>query len=157
MPSTKKLMEFGISETTANSIVETLDEVLKTNSPDPRHAGWQKISKDTLRPDMPFGLHKLLFESVFADTEESGGPHPAWFPTQKIIDNANVTKIRKTLGISTYEELLRWSVCNRGLTDVGDPDYNNDLQVPFVDSRYFAPLRPDPLSHRFFLLYWRAR
>ncbi|MBN4051528.1 AMP-binding protein [bacterium AH-315-M05] len=110
MPSTKKLQEFGISETTANSIVEMLDEGLKTNSPE---QCWQKISKDLLRPDMPFGLHKLLFESIFSDTEGSGGPHPAWFPTQEIIEDANVTRIRKTLGISTYEELLHWSGCNR--------------------------------------------
>ena len=110
MPSAKKLMEFGISKTTANSIVEILNEGLKTHSPE---QCWQKISKDILRPDMPFGLHKLLFESIFSGTEESGGPHPAWFPTQDIIDDANVTRIRKTLGISNYEELLRWSVCNR--------------------------------------------
>ncbi len=39
--------------------------------------------------------------------------HPSWFPTQEIIDNANLTKVQKTLGISTYEELHQWSVCNR--------------------------------------------
>jgi len=110
MPSVKKLLEFGISETTANSIVEILDEGLKTNSTE---QCWQKISKDILRPDMPFGLHKLLFESVFSSTKDPGDPHPAWLPTQEIIDAANVTRIRKTLGLSTYEELLRWSVCNR--------------------------------------------
>ena len=110
MPSIKKLLEFGISETTANSIVEILEEGLKSNSPE---YCWQKISKDVLHPDMPFALHKLLFESIFSDNEESRDPHPAWFPTQEIIDDANVTGIQKTLGFSTYDELLRWSVCNR--------------------------------------------
>ena len=42
---------------------------------------WREVSKAVLRPDLPFALHKLLFEAAYAGWRAERGPPPAWVPT----------------------------------------------------------------------------
>ena len=107
----EQLTACGLGKTEASEIVKAVNRILKTQSP---AACWHEISRHILTPHHPFALHQLLYETVYADFDRATDqPAPAWFPTDKDITEANITRLMATLNLKTYRELHAWTVQNR--------------------------------------------
>ena len=107
----EQLTACGLGKTEASEIVKAVNRILKTQSP---AACWHEILRHILTPHHPFALHQLLYETVYADFDRATDqPAPAWFPTDKDITEANITRLMATLNLKTYRELHAWTVQNR--------------------------------------------
>ena len=111
MLTVEQLIACGLDKAEASEITEAVNRVLKTQSP---AACWHEISRHILTPHHPFALHQLLYETVYTDfNRATDRPAPAWFPTDKDITEANITRLMATLNLKTYHELHAWTVQNR--------------------------------------------
>ena len=111
MLTVEQLIACGLEKAEASKIAEAVNRILPTQSPT---ACWQEISRYILTPQHPFALHHLLYETVYADFDRAtDGPPPAWFPTDKDITKANITRLMAELHIKTYPEFHAWSIANR--------------------------------------------
>ena len=111
MLTLKQIIACGLEKTEALEIAETINRLLRTQSPT---ACWQEISRRILTPQHPFVLHQLLYETVYTDFDSvTQGPPPAWFPTDADITEANIIRLMAELHIKTYPEFHAWSVANR--------------------------------------------
>ena len=107
----EQLIACGLDKAEASEITESVNRVLKTQSP---AVCWREISRHILTPHHPFALHQLLYETVYTDFDRATDrPAPAWFPTDKDITEANITRLMATLNLKTYHELHAWTVQNR--------------------------------------------
>ena len=107
----EQLIACGLDKAEASEITESVNRVLKTQSP---AVCWREISRHILTPHHPFALHQLLYETVYTDfNRATDRPAPAWFPTDKDITEANITRLMATLNLKTYHELHAWTVQNR--------------------------------------------
>lgn len=111
MLTVEQLTVCGLEDVEASKITEAVNRILKTQSP---AACWHEISRHILTPHHPFALHQLLYETVYTDFDRATDrPAPAWFPTDKDITEANITRLMATLNLKTYRELHTWTVRNR--------------------------------------------
>ena len=111
MLTVEQLIARGLDEAEASEITEAVNRILDTQSP---AACWHEISRHILTPHHPFALHQLLYETVYTDFDRATDrPAPAWFPTDKDITEANITRLMATLNLKTYHELHAWTVQNR--------------------------------------------
>ena len=111
MLTVEQLIACGLEKAEASKITEVVNRILKAQSP---IACWSDISRHVLTPHHPFALHQLLYETVYADFDSAThGPPPAWFPTDKDITEANITRLMVALNLKTYRELHAWTVRNR--------------------------------------------
>ncbi len=111
MLTVEQLIACGLEKAEASKITEVVNRILKAQSP---IACWSDISRHSLTPHHPFALHQLLYETVYADFDSAThGPPPAWFPTDKDITEANITRLMVALNLKTYRELHAWTVRNR--------------------------------------------
>ena len=111
MLTVEQLTACGLEKAEALQITEAVNRILPTQSPT---ACWSEISRHLLTPQHPFTLHQLLYEIVYANFDRgTQGPPPAWFPTDKDITEANITRLMAELHAKTYSELHAWSVANR--------------------------------------------
>lgn len=115
LPTLDEWIEYGIDVDTAEGIATQLRSILESAS-DPESA-WSQVVDRVLAPEQPFGLHKRLFDLVYADrldADTSGRPAMAWIPSEEVIQAANATKFAAKQGLSGFDELFRWSIENRG-------------------------------------------
>ena len=111
MLTVEQLIACGLDKAEASEITEAVNRIFKTQSP---AACWHEISRHILTPHHPFALHQLLYETVYTDFDRATDrPAPAWFPTDKDITEANITRLMATLNLKTYHELHAWTVQNR--------------------------------------------
>ena len=111
MLTVEQLVTCGLEKAEASKITEVVNRILPTQSPT---ACWCEISRHILTPQHPFALHQFLYEMIYADFDRAKyGPPPAWFPMDKDITKANITRIMAELHIKTYPEFHAWSVANR--------------------------------------------
>lgn len=111
MLTVEQLIACGLEEVEASKITEAVNRILKTQSP---AACWHEISRHILTPHHPFALHQLLYETAYTDFDRATDrPAPAWFPTDKDITEANITRLMATLNLKTYREFHAWTVQNR--------------------------------------------
>ena len=111
MLTVEQLIACGLDKAEASEIVETVNRILKTDSPT---VCWSEILRDILTSQHPFALHHLLYETVYADFDSAThGLPPAWFPTDKDITEAHITRLMAELNIKTYSEFHAWTVRNR--------------------------------------------
>ncbi|MDE0687489.1 MAG: AMP-binding protein [Candidatus Poribacteria bacterium] len=111
MLTVEQLTVCGLEEVEASKITKAVNRILKIQSP---AACWHEISRHILTPHHPFALHQLLYETVYTDFDRATDqPAPAWFPTDKDITEANITRLMATLNLKTYRELHAWTVQNR--------------------------------------------
>ena len=111
MLAVEALIACGLDKVEALKIAETVNRLLSTQSPT---ACWYEISRYILTPQHPFALHQLLYNTVYADFDNTiYGPPPAWFPTDEDIAEANITCLMAELHIKTYPEFHAWSVAHR--------------------------------------------
>ena len=107
----KQISACGLEKAEASEIAATVNRLTSTQS---ATACWYEISRYILRPEHPFALHQLLYDTVYADFDRATyGPPPAWFPTNEDITKANITHLMTELSIKTYPELHAWSIANR--------------------------------------------
>ena len=74
---------------------------------------WQYFSRELLKPNHPFALHELLYQTAFSEWDSSQGSPPVWFPDREQIKTTNIAALMKELNIASYNELHSWSLQNR--------------------------------------------
>jgi len=105
-----QLVEAGLEQPAAAEMAGRVNSLQTTQ---PAAECWRAISKEVLRPDHPFELHRFLYETVFSDWDPAQGPPPAWSPTEEFVKTTNIAPLMQELGIETYREFHQWSVQNR--------------------------------------------
>ena len=104
------LVELGLSPERSSDTVSRLNSL-------PAELGapqlWSRISRQVLAPDVPFAVHRSLFDAVYADWDGSAGPPPAWLPGDGEVAETNVGRLMRRLGLADYASLHRWSVEHR--------------------------------------------
>ena len=111
MLTVEQLIACGLGKAEASKITEAVNQLLASRA---ATTCWREISRNILTPHHPFALHQLLYETVYADFDRATyGPPPAWFPTDKDITKANITRLMAALHIKTYPESHAWSIANR--------------------------------------------
>jgi len=106
----EQLTERGLEEPVAMDMLQRVNQLLSSLSAD---ECWRTISQEILTPHHPFQIHKFLYEIVFSDWNTQQGPPPAWFPSDELMQNANIAKLMRELKLNSYEELHAWSAQNR--------------------------------------------
>lgn len=99
----------GVPVDEAGFLAIRVNEVLRW----PPVEAWREISQSILRPEHPFALHRLLFETTFCDWPTSRGPAPAWTPTEEGIRATHVGRLMAERGCASVPELHAWSVADR--------------------------------------------
>lgn len=62
---------------------------------------------------VPFERHWRLWRDVFAGRPATAPPPMAYRPSKETVERANVTALARSLGLSSYEALHRWSATER--------------------------------------------
>ena len=99
----------GVPADEAGFLAIRVNEVLRW----PPVEAWREISQGILRPQDPWALHQLLFETAFRDWDVSQGPPPAWTPTHEAIRETHVGRLMAERGFASVAELHAWSVADR--------------------------------------------
>jgi len=105
--SIEQLTMAGASKAAADRIMVALESL-----PSEPSAAWRTMSNEVLDRSMPFAVHKLVFDSVYADWDRSLKPPPSWFPSDEEIAASNIHRFVKRVGIDV-DELYQWSIENR--------------------------------------------
>jgi len=110
--------EFSLPELEATGLDgETADKVLKKInhrlSSGTSAEQWQETYQTILTPEIPFALHKLLYERIYAEWDHRKGPPPAWFPTEQEMRSTHLYELMQELGFGSYDALFVWSVDKR--------------------------------------------
>jgi acetyl-CoA synthetase len=105
-----EIIKCGVNQTIATSMLPQINQWLTSL---PAIECWQYLSREILKPEHPFPLHELLYQTVFSDWNFSQGNPPAWFPSQEQIAATNIAALMNELNIASYSELHNWSSKNR--------------------------------------------
>ena len=108
--SLEKILKCGVNQTIAHALLSEINHYLASLSP---VDCWQYFSREVLKPNHPFPLHELLYQTVFADWDSSQGAPPVWLPDDEQIEATNIAALMKELDLASYWELHSWSVQNR--------------------------------------------
>eukprot|EP00850_Spirogloea_muscicola_P021239 SM000241S08528 [mRNA] locus=s241:108591:114170:- [translate_table: standard] len=65
-------------------------------------AAWQSAARELLRPEQPWAVHRLLYDTAFAGWDVDIGPPPVWTPS---LAEARATNIGRLLNIREGKEL----------------------------------------------------
>jgi acetyl-CoA synthetase len=75
---------------------------------------WRRlIDERWLHPGVPFAVHQLVHERVFAGWDEGAGPRPAWVPDPAQAARTNLGQLLAEKGFTSYDEAHAWSVRDR--------------------------------------------
>lgn len=106
----QRLRDAGLTDSDAQSLLDAIGEQAAGEGAADR---WSRVSRSVLEPDLPFAVHRLVFDAVFADWQETDGPRPAWSPTPEYAAATNEGEIRLAMGMNDYLQLHAWSVTER--------------------------------------------
>ncbi|UCG50708.1 MAG: AMP-binding protein [Candidatus Latescibacterota bacterium] len=106
----EELSRLGIDATMSREILDKLNAIPRDTPP---AAVWREVSRSVLSADIPFVVHSLLFETIFASWDHSHGPPPVWIPSEQEIRSSNVAAFCKKANISRVSDLHAWSAENR--------------------------------------------
>ncbi len=104
--TSQQLMQFDISPNEAEELSIQLNYYLKKFS---AIEAWQKISKEILRPHLPFALHLFIFEYLFPNWHDNPGSAPAWIPEKDFIQTTHIAQCMQELKIKNYDDFHTWS------------------------------------------------
>lgn len=81
--SIEDFVEAGLNPEAALELLNILQNALfMVKTSDPRDIWRELMSRTVLKPSHPYGLHQLVYYSVYADWNfSSNGPPPYWFPS----------------------------------------------------------------------------
>ena len=106
------LIEMGIGAGEAPALAERIDACLgEANSA----RCWRALTREALRPDHPFELHRYLHRLVFEDWDPADGPAPAWIPDPASIDQTNLGRLMQETGLTDYRAFHAWTVSHYDL------------------------------------------
>ncbi|MBD1913866.1 MULTISPECIES: AMP-binding protein [unclassified Leptolyngbya] len=106
----EQLLETGITPGDAAEMLPSINRWLAFL---PAAECWQWLSRKLLKPEHPFALHELLYQTAYRDWNSDQGPPPAWFPTEDEIRETNIAELMRSLNLTSYAELHAWSVQHR--------------------------------------------
>ncbi len=107
--SVSSLIDCGLPSDEAQVLV---DRLKKISTPDDVEI-WQQLTNDILTPEMPFSIHRFLYQEVFQKRIEQGSPAPAWFPGELELSKSNLAGWLYDLNMDSMQELHDWSIQNR--------------------------------------------
>lgn len=107
--SVEQLTEHGLDAAEAAAFADAANRAFGR----PPAEAWREISRQVLRPEHPFALHKFLFEWTHRDRDASLGPAPAWTPNDEEIRATNVGRMMRERGYKSVAELHAWSASER--------------------------------------------
>lgn len=108
--SLEQIVNCGVNQTIARAMLSEINDCLACF---PAIECWQYFSREILKLEHPFSLHELLYETAFANWDNSQGSPPAWIPSDEQIQATNISALMNELNIASYSELHTWSVQNR--------------------------------------------
>jgi acetyl-CoA synthetase len=109
--SLEQILACGVDKDTAAVIVPQINQWLSSLS---AWECWQHLTQHILKPEHPFPLHQLLYETTFSDWDTSQGLPPAWFPSDEQIQATHIAALSNELKVASYQELHAWSAQHRG-------------------------------------------
>jgi acetyl-CoA synthetase len=105
------LIDAGASAKRAARLLEALDTIPEGTSP---ADAWSCLAASQLGPDVPFSVHRIVFDSLFSAWDaERDGPPPAWIPTSEQVGSTNIARFCKSAGHEGYDALYRASIDDR--------------------------------------------
>jgi acetyl-CoA synthetase len=104
--SVEQLVACGLPHAEA----EVWSRQLQNWTSDDEQLRWQKITTQLLTPAVPFAVHELLYQENYPQHRQHELPCPAWIPHAEEVAATHLADWMNDLGLSTYEELLAWSV-----------------------------------------------
>lgn len=104
-----KLLKTKLTKTEAEELSSKAHQIIKTNSPE--HS-WSLISRTLLNAKIPFIVHQILYDYVYADAKENV-PRPTWIPSLEEKKKTRAYNFWTSIGLNSYEELHSWSCHNR--------------------------------------------
>ncbi|HEY9601987.1 MAG TPA: acetyl-coenzyme A synthetase N-terminal domain-containing protein, partial [Allocoleopsis sp.] len=108
--SLEQVVSFGLEDQRAAAMLPQINQWLSSL---PACQCWQRLTQDILKPNYPFELHQLLYETTFSDWDTARSLPPAWFPSQEQIQATNIAALMKELNVASYSELHAWSAQHR--------------------------------------------
>lgn len=124
----EELQSFNLSQDDATALCQIIVECFRERTVPDR---WMALVDRVLTPELPFELHRWLFDCVNIGRDVSNGPPAAWYPSQAEIASANVTGFAKSVGQGDYQSLRSWAEENRAAYWQA---VINSLDVDFVTS-----------------------
>ncbi len=109
-PSLEQIVNCGVEK---NAVAAMLPQIERWLSSLPASECWQRLTRHILKPDCPFALHQLLYETTFSDWDTSQGQPPAWFPSDEQSQATNIAALMRQLKVGSYSELHAWSAQHR--------------------------------------------
>ena len=104
------LVERGVSPQTANDILTALERIPDRTA---ANEAWPLIAHEILTRDVPFTVHRLLYETVYKEWDSSDGPPPAWLPSSEENEGSNIAALCRKHGLDGYADLYTWSCQSR--------------------------------------------
>lgn len=98
---TELLLQNEVSQNIAQQITNIVFDT-STNQPKEK---WEKVTQLIKNIDLSPQALQLIYTKIH--------PPYAWYPSEDIIQNANVTKVAKELNLNSYKELYQWSITHR--------------------------------------------
>lgn len=106
----EEIIACGIEKNLATPMLQQINRCLSSL---PDLECWQYLTQNLLKPEYPFALHELLYETTFSDRNTSQRPPPAWLPTEAQIQTTNIAALMRDRKIDSYQKLHVWSTQNR--------------------------------------------
>lgn len=103
------LIEFGLTSDEVQSFINTLNEISVKEDDEI----WHQLITRVLTPEIPYSVHRFLYQQVFQKRIERGIPAPAWFPNDQELFHSHLAHWLCDLNLSSMEELHDWSIHNR--------------------------------------------
>jgi len=116
---TATLIDCGLPADKANQLVNLLRQIPVQSDEEL----WRFLTAEVLTPEIPFGVHQLLYQRVFAERISNGEPAPAWFPGERELQQSHLAEWRIDLNLADYDAVHDWSISNR-----------NDFTSKLIDS-----------------------
>jgi acetyl-CoA synthetase len=108
--SHETLVKLGLDADSASRLLAGLGTIPTDTPP----AGvWLEVSRSLLTHDIPFAVHKHLYQTIFSAWDPDAGPPPAWIPSVSDITRSNIAALCKKAGVAEIRALHRWSVDHR--------------------------------------------
>jgi acetyl-CoA synthetase len=144
----QELQALGLTPDQADTLAAATITALEAG--DPARA-WADLIRNSLKPDQPFEVHRLLYDRVFADWS-GPGPRPAWPPDETTLAGANLTTFMARHGFHTVPDLFEWSVTDRdgfwaavaehlGIVFAETPEATLDVSAGVEHVRWFPGAR----------------
>lgn len=103
----EQLIQCGITPTEAQTLLKKINACLKLKS---RQRAWQRLSTSVLNPSLPFSCHEFLFSIVYPEWQIHPETAPACFPSNELLQQANLSKLMVELNLNTVKKFHQWSV-----------------------------------------------